>query len=136
MKTFRLLLPLFLVSMLGGCRSFSTVTLAGPKAKIESAFDIIAQICRAHGYQVAASAVRIPGYNRYANDQRNLLVRAWEKPDGTRIHEFWRDDRFVVLIYTRNSLSRRYAEELRAKLVAAEPALDVVIEEQGIVDFT
>jgi hypothetical protein len=56
--------------------------------------------------------------------------------DYPTVYEFWREDRFVVLIYTRNALSRQYGEELKQKLSAADSNLEVVVEDQSFVDFT
>ena len=120
-----------------GCSSFTTVTMAGPRRQIEAVSDVIAALCEAHGYTQSQSRQPIRGYNRYSNDPRNQLVRAWEKSsDYPTIYEFWREDRYVTLIYTRNALSRRYGEELRQKILAADSNLDVVVEDQSFVDFT
>jgi hypothetical protein len=125
------------VGFLAGCSSFTTVTLKGGRQQIEAVSDVIATVCRSQGYRLSHSREPIRGYNRYSNDPRNQVVRRWEKTDNyPTIYEFWREGRFVVLIDTRNSLSRRYGEELGKKLREVDPRLDVIVEDQNFIDFT
>ena len=120
-----------------GCSSFTTVTIAGPRPQIEAVSEVIVSVCKAHGYTQSLSRDPIRGYNRYSNDPRNRLVRGWEKSvDYPTIYEFWREDRFVILIYTRNALSRHYGEELKQKVLAADSNLEVLVEDQSFVDLT
>lgn len=120
-----------------GCSSLTTVTISGPQPRIEAVSEVIASFCRSHGYRLSHSREPIRGYNRYSNDPRNHLVRAWElSPEYPTIYEFWRGDHYVVLIDTRNSLSKRYGEDLKQGLLKADPSLDVVVTDQNYVDFT